>query len=218
MKILLIFIMIATCFSIFGADTTETFELGFSDFEYYTGVSNLKSDDKVYSHEITIGAGITNKLSSTFSIGVEKDGEVIANSYSFGLFSTIFDSKYFDFDLYTNIDNSYSFTLGTELNFDIKDNLALAGIYLRSELIYLNEISDYTIVIGSYYTLKELQFLLEFDMTIPENEDFNIAALVFGINYGIVNNIELITDFSLDIPQNDEEINYSFSIGFISTI
>ena len=92
MKILLIFIITASCFSLFGADTTETFELGYSDFEYYTGASNLNNNDKAYSHEITIGAGITNKLSSTFSIGVEKDGEIIANSYSFGLFSTVFDS------------------------------------------------------------------------------------------------------------------------------
>jgi len=219
MKILFILTITLSCFSVFSADTVEPFELGFSDFEYYTGVSDISNSNKNYSHEITIGAGITERFSSTFNVGVEKSGEVIGNFYSLGLFLNVFSSEHFDLDIYSDIDSEYCFTLGSELNFDLKDDLALAGLYIRSEVIYLNQINEYTILLGAYYTfLYNLQFLLEFDTAIPRDEDFNIGVLAFGINYGIIENIEIITEFALDIPQKDEEITYSFSLGFISTI
>lgn len=188
-------------FYILGIDTTETFNLGYSDFEIYHNISNF--DDKIDS-DIVLGVGITKNLSSSFLISITKD----ETSFSGGLFSTIYNSKNFDIDLYYSFDSSMKFLIGNEINIDFKNfNL---GIYIKNEYIFN---SDYFIAIGSYYNVSDkLTFLMEFDLSINKKKKSKVSIL--GINYLIKENIELITEYSFNI----DEKNSNFSTGLIFTI
>jgi len=218
MKFLIIFLFIIS-FSIYGADTTETFGLGFTDFECYHTSSSLNKNNKVYTNQATVGIGITHMFSASFQASSEKTNGEVSTGYGLGFFINTFDTEHFDFDLYTYLDNSYAKTFGFELNLDLKDELELAGLYLRTELSHFEETIDYSLVFGAYYSfLEDFQALLQFDMSIPESDDFNIGGLTLGLNYTLSDKLEIISEFSLDIPQDDEKTDYALMIGFLSTL
>lgn len=219
MRVLFVSLVFILSFELYSADTTETFELGFSDYEYYYEISNLKANKKTFSHEFTIGAGITNSLASTFTIGAEKFDNLSELNYAFGLFFNVFESRYVDFDLYTSMDNLFELALGFELNLDLKDNLELAGFYLRTEASIIEEIEAYYFTFGGYYSfIKNAQLLLEFDLAVPTKGNLDIGGLAFGLNYAFSDRFELITNLGIDIPQSEENLDFSFTIGFISTL
>jgi len=219
MKSLIILLLFVFSLGIYGADTTETFGLGFTDFECYHTSSSLNKDNKVYTNEVTVGIGVTHMFAATLGASSEKTDGKVSNGYNLGFFINTFDSEHFDFDLYSSVDNSYAMSFGFELNLDLKDELELAGFYLRGELSHLDENNDYSLLFGTYYSfMEDFQALLQFDIAIPENDDFNIGGLTFGLNYTLSSKIEIISEFTLDIPQDDEKMDYAFMIGFLSTL
>ncbi len=206
--------------NLFAVDTIETFDLGFTDFEYYHKTSNLSEDNKIFTNEIHIGMGITSIFSAHVGISSEKfSSNTAITSNSFGFIFTPLDTTHVDIDFYGELDNSYNSLIGLELNYDLKDDLQLAGFYLDSELNFNNGYNGYSFLFGSYYSLLDnLQLLIQLDISKNNNENLNIGALAFGANYQLYDTIELITEFSIDIPQNDEKTGYSVMLGFLATL
>ena len=90
--------------TVFALDTTEPFDLGFSDFELYSGVGGIgqASGERILNVEGVIGVGLTEALSSSFNYGLNSD-ERLANSgnnFGLGLFWTPLDLEIFDLDLF----------------------------------------------------------------------------------------------------------------------
>jgi len=182
-----------------AADTTEAFDIGATDFEFYLGYDGfgLSKYEGAISAEAVLGYGFTKNFSGCVAVGGESneyfgDG---SGSVAFGLFYTAFDSDHFDLDFMLGgsaASQEFALTPGLELNFDIAPDLAVWGLYVRAEeeLASRDEsIEDdkatatidesatkfvfapaTALTIGTYWTVAEgHQLLLEYDMTFANN-------------------------------------------------
>jgi len=216
----------------FAADTTETYDLGASNFEFYSGYAGFGQNEKTMSSEALIGFGFTPIFSGYLSATVESNEHLNSatteNSLNFGLLGTPLDTKFFDLDLLLNIQafNSFGLTPGLELNFDLANDLKLAGLYLRAEEeITGSENEDDTLYTtsltgGLYYSFNEnLQILSEFDWSYNHEEDKDsIGGIALGINYLLTDDIELISQAYFDIPEDDEDFSWGVNIGFVAAL
>jgi hypothetical protein len=142
--------------------------------------------------------------------------------------------------------DNLSFLPAIELNFDLLPDTELWGMWLlfsveisghRSELPNSatpenpdENTVDYefhiqtNILIATYVTIEEShQLLLGLDMVIEHSRDarerlFSIGSLYLGYNVALNDAFELITEFSLNIPQEGESMSYGAAIGFIATM
>lgn len=217
-KLILILTLITV--NIFTLDTIETFDLGFTDFEYYNRTSDLTKNNKTFTNEIHIGAGITPVFSSHISLSSEKtDNYLPVTSYSFGFILTVLNTKNTDIDFYGELDSSYNTLIGLELNYDLEDELKYLGFYLRPEIEFNNDYKIYKLLLGTYYSLNtSIQLLAEFDVYKIDSQNLETGNIAFGINYTLYDSIELINEFSIDIPHEDETTSYSVMIGFLATL
>ena len=226
----------------YAADTTEVFDIGATDFEFYssfTGIGKSKNGKSI-SSDVVLGFGLTDIFSTYLTASVESN-EYFSEStdgLGFGLFLTALDTDYFDFDIYADITaiDEMIFTPGFEINIDFSKDISLAGLYFRVaesisgeekentpedyEIIYATEITY-----GAYCTLNEkAQVLIEFDMTVDHEENkTEFGALALGFNYLITDYIELISQGSIDIlghniPGDNTKNTFSISLGFIATM
>jgi len=135
------------------------------------------------------------------------------------------------------------FTLspGIELNLDIKPERALTGLYIvmwesftgRDESVKDNPATPYkdeavskftlapstSLSLGTYLTLAERhQLHVVFDMTFRHNaastEKANdVGGIALGYNIMLTDQIELINQVYLDIPQDSESFSVGLSVG-----
>ncbi len=211
-------------------DTTEPFDIGFTDNEMYLAFDGpgLSKGDKVLVWEHVIGAGITDRIATTFFYSLESN-EFLGNraaSGGVGLYFNILDLQAFDLDILTSINSDGSLTLATELNLDFSQS----GIQLTLEegmensgpgedkLLLATNIAPLL-----YFSLTEsFQLLTAIDMTFihyeNEGKNFEFGSVGLGMNVGITSAIELISQLHLDIPQDGEELFLGLSVGFIATL
>lgn len=207
-------------------DTTEPFDMGFSDNEAYATVGGLGSGgDLVLESEYLIGIGITDRLSSSLAVGTSTD-HYLANAewaIGAGLFLNVVDSDLFKLDIAAGLSTTGDFALGTELNFDFER----FGLQLTLEEAFANAANsetdvDLTTGIAPllYVSLSEnAQLLTAVDFSVAHNGDgLQIGSAALGYNQVISDAIELITEVSLDIPQDSEPLTGAVSIGFVATI
>ena len=211
-------------------DTTEPFDIGFTDNEMYFGFNGagLGKGDKSLAWEHLVGAGITDRFSTLFFYSLESNeflGDKVAD-VGIGLFLTIIDIEVFDFDISGSVCMHGSFVFATELNLDFKKS----GIQLTIEEGLENggdnadEILFSTALVPLFHfsVTESLQLLTAIDVTFIHNGDDGGATEVggagLGLNIGLNNAIELITEIGFDIPQNDEDFSMGISVGFIATL
>lgn len=238
--------LIAGLFSVFNlsaADTTETFDVGATDLEFYLGYDGIGLDKNqgVFSAEAVAGFGITEKFSALISVSGEAN-EYFANGAGgacFGIFGTVADTNHFDLDLFLNSGigfDSFSLAPAVELNIDFKPDLELAGLYFRVEEVFAGRdestddeekyafAAETGITAGFYYSINEKhQLLLEYDMALLNNpaddeDTVNVGGIALGYNAAIFENIELISQVNYDIPQNDEDHAFGVSLGIVATL
>ncbi|RJO65025.1 MAG: hypothetical protein C4523_17130 [Myxococcales bacterium] len=126
-----------------AADTTETFDPGASDFEFYLNFDGLGKDkyEKEISAEALAGFGIMDRFSAYLAFAGASneyfgDG---AGSASLGLFGTPLDTDHLDLDLFLDASfgaSDFAFTPALELNLDVAPDLAVAGFYLRAAEVF----------------------------------------------------------------------------------
>ncbi|HSW59609.1 MAG TPA: hypothetical protein VLJ60_02355 [bacterium] len=236
-------IVIFTMLNLSAADTVETFDPGASNFEFYVGYDGIGLDKNQgsFSAEAVAGFGITERFSALISLSGESN-EYFANgsgNAGFGIFGTVVDTDFFDFDLFLNSGigtDSFSLAPAIEINIDFKPDLELAGLYFRIEEVFAGRdestddkekyafAAETGLTAGFYYSINEKhQLLLEYDMALLNNpagdeDTVNIGGIALGYNAMIHENIELISQVYYDIPQNDEKHSFGVSVGIIATL
>lgn len=192
------FFVLSNCL-LWAADTTETFDRGATDFEFYMGMDGIGLDkyDKAFSGEVVLGYGFIESFSGYLSVSGEAneyfaDGRV---GTAFGIYGTPVDTDHFDLDLFLDVSISpgeLAFTPALEMNVDLVPDLARWGTYLRVEEILAGRdesteddpstpavdesktryafASMTAFTLGSYWTVvQNHQLLLEYDMALPNN-------------------------------------------------
>lgn len=228
-----------------AADTTEVYDIGATDFEFSVGFDGIGLDK--YEKELSVAAlagfGFIDALSGYLAV------EAASNEYfaegsaelAAGVFGTPLETNHVDLDLILNFGSgvdSFEMTPGLELNLDLKNDLALAGLFFRLEETFTGRDesseeepeSKYVIaprsglVIGAYWTMNpDQQILLEYEMGLLHNPSagehrFEIAAIALGYNFMVADRLELLGQISFDIPQEDEDFSVGIMLGLISTM
>ncbi len=211
-------------------DTTEPFDIGFSDNEMYFGFGGvgLGRGDKTLGWEHLIGVGITDRFSTMFFYSLESN-EFLANrvgDVGIGLFITALDFDMFDLDVMGSVCSRGSFTFATELNLDFSK----AGIQLTLEESLKSEEGAHDKVLFCtslaplcYFSITEsLQLLVSIDFAYfhngSEKGTIEVGGAGAGANIGLNNTIELITELNFDIPQDEEDFSMGLLVGFVATL
>lgn len=132
-----------------SADTIETFDAGAFDTEFYVGAGGfaLEREERTLGANTVLGYGLLDRFSGYLAFGVETN-TYLAEGHSgaaFGLFGTVLDTDHFDADLYGDIAadgeamSEIAATPGLELNFDLRPDQALWGLYARVEASFTGE-------------------------------------------------------------------------------
>lgn len=236
-----------------AADTIETFDVGATDLEFYSGYDGIGLDkyDGVVAGELVLGLGLIDGLSATLGVSAEANERLGAGAgaVGFGLFGTPVDTDHFDLDLSWGMEISgsdFSLAPGIEMNFDLKPDLALWGMYVRINptLTGRDESSEddpatlavdeskpkfafapgMGMTLGTYWTIAEKhQLLLEADTTLlfdPADDErtFDFGGVALGYNVMVHPSVELITQVYLDIPQEDDKFSVGVMGGIVVTL
>jgi len=218
--------------TVLGADTTETYDRGAVDVEFYT--SWLEQPRAwTLGNEVYLGAGLANRFSGFFDV-LLNTSDHLANEPGFriGVFGTPVDTAHFDLDVIAamGMDGGKACLCdGVELNYDFKPDLRAWGMYLRvlGNLIWdpspdNTTTSATSITMGAYWTVRpDWQLLLEYDMAVSGTvcqPAWDIGGLALGLNIVLNRTVELITQVYLDIPQQDESWGLGVMAGVIVTI
>ncbi len=185
-------------FHSYAVDTTETYDVGATDYEFYLDFSGIGLDkyEKTISATAVLGYGFMERFSGHVSVFGESneyfgDG---GGGVLMGFFGTPVDSDHFDLDLH--LDAAYSadefgLTPSLEMNFDLLPDLEKWGVYIRAEegLAGRDESTeddpvtaadesraDFAfapstgLTAGTYWTVApDHQLLLEYDMSFANN-------------------------------------------------
>ena len=229
-----------------AADTTEPFELGFSDVDFYGGVHGLglKAHETTLYLDAMLGVGLTPGFSlylGTILYPNEYFGAASGDLYT-GASLTPVDTDHLDVDLLLEATlrrlATASIAPGVELNLDLEPELTLGGLYLRvfipfaqAELRTESEgavsqdlVGATEVTVGAYLTVQTGHMIhVEYDMTIPFAPEDDAPAYVIGgiaTSYNVVidEHLELINQVVLDLPQGDETFSVGLMSGFIATL
>ena len=198
--------------------------------------------------DIVLGYGITPRLSGYFGTTLFANEYFASGGTAFALggYGNVIDTHHFDVDLFLDFSGGggdFAVTPSLELNLDADPEMRSVGTYLRLGVpVYGREktgtatedvlspepefevATQIECTLGAYATLGEAhQLLMEFDSVIRpdaiEDElDFEVGGLAVGYNVMITDNLELINQIFLDIPQKDEKFSIGVSTGILATL
>jgi hypothetical protein len=230
-----------------AADTIETWGVGATDVDFYSGLDGVglgRADGSIFG-DIMLGYGLVEGLSAY--VGQKVTGNTFftggQGATYLGLFGTPVDTQHFDLDLFLGFDlggvgySEFGVTPMVELNFDLDPNRLSWGAYVRAGFrLHGHNLSEdeenpkwethttLATVIGTYYTIaRNHQLLLEFDfawkrLRAQEEREIEIGGLALGYNVTLSDRIELINQVHLNIPQPGEIVSVGFMMGLIFTL
>jgi len=194
------------------------------------------------------------RFSGYLSLGAASD-EYLTHAkggYSFGLFGTPLDTRYVDLDLLLDVGmtgenfNQIGVTPGFELNFDLKPDRELWGLYVRiqdtlsgrdesveddpatpnvneaKKKFVLTRATHHTF--GTYFTIAgRHQILAEYYQTANSNPALGELGLdsdgfALGYNVMLADNLELITQANCHPGHDHQDATWGGIIGIIVTI
>lgn len=196
-----------------AADTTETFDIGATDFEFYLGFDGigLEKCEKTISAETVVGYGFMDAFSSYLALAGESNEYFSEGSggVDFAIFGTPVDTDHFDLDLVLGAGygvDEFGVTPALELNFDLAPELAVWGIYLRIE-----------------ETLAGRDESVEDDPTTPNTDEskrhFAFApttGLVLGGYWTLIENHQLLFECDMGIADNPADDEDRMEIGGVA--
>ncbi len=230
-----------------AADTIETWGVGATDVDFYSGLDGVglsRAEGSIFG-DIMLGYGLVDGLSAY--VGQKITGNTFFTGGSgatyLGLFGTPVDTNHFDLDLFLGFDlggvgyDEFGVTPMVELNFDLDPNRLSWGAYVRAGFrLHGHNLSEdeqtpqwethttLATVLGTYYTIaRSHQILLEFDFAWKrlrgaDERELEIGGVALGYNVTLSDRIELIHQVYLDIPQSGETFNAGFMMGLIFTL
>jgi len=126
-----------------AADTTETYDVGATDFELYLGFDGVGRGEyeKTISGETVVGFGFIDRFSGYLTVAGESNEHFGQGSgaVSFGVFGTPVDTDHIDLDLFLDVGfgpDEFGITPALEINFDLAPDLAVWGVYLRVDEVF----------------------------------------------------------------------------------
>ena len=155
----------------------------------------------------------------------------VSGGAAFGIIGNPLDTDHFDFDLMLEFgfgDFGLALIPSVELNFDLKPDLRLWGVYIRIEQILGADMDAggsgfqafSAVTAGTYWTIKDGHKLLaEYDMQFANNPAagervVDVGRVALGYNVGIGSNVDMINEIHCDVPQSGEKPAFGFSVGF----
>jgi hypothetical protein len=240
----------------YAADTVETYGKGAGEFEIYLGGDgfNLPKYEKAVSGDLLVGYGLLDRFSGYMTLSAASNEYLTdaEGAYSFGIFGTPVDTDHVDFDLMLNAGmggenfSQIAVSPGFELNFDLKPDMKLWGVYIRvsdgmsgrdesvadnpdtPNVDETNQKMVFTMAIdqtlGTYVTIKERhQILAEYYQTSyvhpgPEEPSYDIGGFALGYNVVLVDNLELITQINARPGYNHADGSVGGFVGLIAVV
>ncbi len=230
-----------------AADTTETWDVGVSDFEFFLGVDGVgpEGGDRMISSDLLIGVGVVDGLSAY--IGSTLAGEDLVGpgevALRLGVFGTPVDTDHFDLDLFLDTSAAgegladFQVSPALEVNFDASPNQESWGTYLRLGVpVYgrptgsdTGDDAEHEAAVslvanpGVYVTLAPgHQLLAEFDASFhdasADEHAFDLGGVALGYNVFLRDKLELVSQLYVDLPQADEVAVVGVTTGFIATL
>lgn len=230
-----------------AADTTEPFELGATDVDFYVGYDGIgpRDGERAVFGDIMFGYGLLPALSGYLGTTLSANGQFgdgNADVY-LGLYGTPLDTDHFDLDLFLDFSaggdgfDEFALTPMAELNLDLEPDQGSWGLYLRAAVpVYGHSREDdpdtheraFRLVLnpGTYLTVRDgHQILVEFDACFhpwadPDGHTRDIGGVALGYNVALTRDgsFELINQVYLDIPRKGEHAAVGLSTGFIVTL
>ena len=203
--------------------------------------------EKTVFGDIMLGYGLVERFSAYFGTTLQANeyfSDGFANVYM-GIFGTPVETDHFDLDLFLDVSlggpyfDEFAMSPSLELNVDLDPEMRSWGAYLRvpfpvqGRKIQPDEHPDserfdvsFSLVatLGAYYTVADgHQILVEYDTRFhpdPEAQErqIDVGTIALGYNVVLVEAIELINHFYLDIPQDDKTTALGVMIGIITTM
>jgi len=225
-----------------ASDTMETFDVGATDVEFYTGADGLglPSDERAAFGDMMLGYGLVERISAYFGTTLEGSGAFAdgSSTHYLGLFGTPFDTNHLDLDLQLDMasggpEQRLEIRPALELNVDEDPEMRTWGLYLRTPLpVYGRKFQTgerhatfhLESTLGTYVQLADgHQLLAEYDMAFhPDPQDgerrTDVGGAAFGYNVAVSDEIELITQAFVDIPQAGDQVSVSLMAGLIATL
>jgi hypothetical protein len=225
-----------------AADTIETFEVGATDVEFYTGADGLglPSDERAAFGDMMLGYGLVERLSAYFGTTLEGSGAFTdgCSTHYLGLFGTPLDTNHLDLDLQFDLasggpEQRLEIRPALELNFDADPEIRTWGMYLRTPLpVYGRKFQTgrehatfhLEATLGAHVHVAEgNQLLVEYDMAFnPDPQEAerrtDVGGAAFGYNVVVSDEIELINQVFVDIPQAGDRVSVSLMTGLIATL
>lgn len=212
-------------------DTTEAFDLGFSDIEFYSGQTQVGANRPLFS-ETTFGYGVSERLS--FSIGHSYDQESSEDVLSSAIFFNALDRDWFHFDLMGAVDETGTTAIMAETNLDFQGwgfQLGVETVFeevpsLDAKTSVPPSIEDDSTVSTTLTPLiyvqagSRVQLLAAANIELPSapTESWDQTCLCLGVNVLIKDNLELITDITHTAHAEMGHNGWGASIGFITTL
>ena len=228
-----------------AADTTEPFALGATDVDVYFGVDGLEAapEERVLYGDILLGYGLTERLSGFLGVTLEADGRLGGSSphVHLGGYGCVVDTEHVDLDLMLHVGtggaafDEFEIVPGAELNLDADPDMATWGSYLRLAVPVLgrpapdgsgaNPSVAIELTAGGYVMVAEgHQLVVELDAAFrpdppPKEEPAELGGLALGYNATLSENLELITQLAVDLPQGgDPAAGFGVMAGVIATL
>jgi hypothetical protein len=221
-----------------AADTMETPGEGNVDMEVYlqAGGLGLAAEEQIYGLCHLITWGVTERISPFVGIeeGTNPFIEHAEGGPLVGLLATPLDTDHVDLDLVVHFHLAGRSFLdvqtvpGFELNFDLRPDLALWGLYVAGCVPMGARAGDgrrmdvaVELYAGTYVTLARIhQLLLETDIVIdplPWGGDpvFDYGGVSVGYNVFVHEQLELITQLRVDVPTHGEQAAVDLMVGAI---
>ncbi|MBN2587712.1 MAG: hypothetical protein JXR55_10505 [Candidatus Fermentibacteraceae bacterium] len=211
----------------YALDTTEPFDSGFSDLEFYAGYAGLDdpSSRSEVSFETLLGAGLTESFSAFVTVSVSSDGylDQSEDHQGMGLFWTAVEGEWLDLDLYGSTGTGGGVSIGTEINCDLngwglqlnaEETVENAGPGERTFSTALQPLA-YCRFSGGLELLGALDLL--YDDSQDGGYELDWSAFSAGVNFPIIESIEGITQFDV-INSGEDEIETGISVGIVAGV
>jgi len=199
-----------------GLDTTESFEVGFSDLEFYSVQEGLHGEGNLHQSCLFLGFGLTRRLSA--GVEVEGNTEVGENSVFHGyVFLNALQKGRFSADLITSFVSDHQFDLSIESNLDFSRGgiqLTVTEQYSGGTAGLVSE-KTFSICPLLYCNLSQrFQFLMELDLSDHGSHTghWGKDCLCVGLNYTLNESVEMISQ--LDYLSGSES-QWGVSLGCI---
>ena len=232
----------------FAGDTYETIDKDTIEILPSFTLDSLGDGNPSVYTSLGFVYGVFDGLNIGATIGYGSDEGMAGGSADLGIniLWTPLDTDHFDLDVMADFEfntaDGYTITPGIELNYDLKPDLSLWGLYLRFGLpIHGEYVAGHTaegeetnvatsdlgisLTLGTYFTIADIhQILLEGGLSIDNlannlgDRGISSPFVSVGYNVYITDTFEFTTELAFNIPYGEDDFSATFTVGGIFDI